>query len=193
MFNEFFVFLGANKIIAYMLFSMISILFLMFFILFVQYNIDRSNGKNAKFLWFEANIQDKASSTISPPQTPSISSVKNMNTGINNGHIGDETYTGIKQRYFSSDDGVGLLNSIEQFKINCKMELNLSHITIGYPGDKETMIVANQICEFLKSTGYEKIEIMHLITQGVIGKMYQVSNAPDNSIMIMLFPADNVE
>jgi hypothetical protein len=41
--------------------------------------------------------------------------------------------------------------------------------------------------------GFNKIEICTLQTFGVIGRKFGVSNAPDNSIMIEIFPADNVE
>ena len=37
------------------------------------------------------------------------------------------------------------------------------------------------------------IEICTLQTFGVVGRKFGVSNAPDNSIMIEIFPADNVE
>ncbi|MBA1276159.1 MULTISPECIES: hypothetical protein [Pseudomonadaceae] len=164
----------------------------MLLILFVQYNIDRAKGRHAKFLWFEVNAM--------PPQSakeektahhPNITG-KNINTGQNYGEIGDK-YTGLKQREVTQEDVQYLAQEIEKFSNRYSEKLNRSHITLGYPGCKETTNLAGQVYLVLQRMGFNKIEICTLQTFGVAGRKFGVSNAPDNSIMIEIFPADNVE
>lgn len=182
-----------NKTALYVVIFVLAIVMVMMIVFFVQYNIDRAKGRHAKFLWFETNITPPISSTKSPTQTPIINNAKNINSGINNGSIGDSIYTGIKQRNFTVEDERILLSQIDEFKSKYKGKINPSHITIGYPRDKETTVIANQIYLVLTKAGYKNIQWVTLLTHGAIGQMFDVSNAPDDSIMIQIFPADNVE
>lgn len=195
-------------------------------IFFIQYNIDRTKGKHAKFLWFESNIPTTENYTltdtkgrnnelqnhkkakvenVNPPpdntaeknvnlkpkeENVTITNSKNVNTGKNYGNIGD-TYTGIEQRHFTNQDAKELIVDIEQFKIKYKDKIDSSHITIGYPGDKESKIVAAEAEQILKKNGFPNIQISILKTYGVTGKLFGISNAPDNSILVEIFPADN--
>ena len=120
-----------------------------------------------------------------------IINAKNENTGTNNGSIGD-IYTGIPQRIFNDDDKRNILSQINQFKSDYSDKIVSTHITIGFPGDKESESFAKQIAEFLSTKGYGNIRPMILQTYGIHGKRFGVSNAPDNSIMIEVYPADNV-
>lgn len=164
----------------------------MLLILFVQYNIDRAKGRHAKFLWFEVNAMppQSAKEEKAAPQ-PNITG-KNINTGQNYGEIGDK-YTGLKQREVTQEDVQYLTQEIETFSNRYAEKINRSHITLGYPGCKETTNLANQLYPVLQRMGFNKIEICTLQTFGVVGRKFGVSNAPDNSIMIEIFPADNVE
>jgi hypothetical protein len=164
----------------------------MLLVLFVQYNIDRAKGRHAKFLWFEVNAMppQSAKEEKAAPQTNITG--KNINTGQNYGEIGDK-YTGLKQREVTQEDVQYLTQEIETFSNKYAEKINRSHITLGYPGCKETTNLANQLYPVLQRMGFNKIEICTLQTFGVIGRKFGVSNAPDNSIMIEIFPADNVE
>lgn len=117
---------------------------------------------------------------------------KNVNTGVNTANIGD-TYTGIQQRHFSEDDIQELLSQIATFEKNNRDLINHNHLTIGFPGDKETKTLALELVEILNGKGYKNIQPFMLQTYGVTGKLFGVSNAPDNSIMIEIYPADNVQ
>ncbi|KPV93660.1 hypothetical protein AN214_04306 [Pseudoalteromonas sp. P1-9] len=171
--------------------GLLALIAIMIVILFIQYQIDRAKGKHAKFLWFEVNAtQPQASETIPPPQ-PTITG-KNINTGNNHGQIGDQ-YTGLKQREFTQSDAEYLKQEIEKFSVKYADKINRSHMTIGLPGCKETTNLANQVAGVLKQLGYNNLQIMTLQTWGVIGKKFGVSNAPDNTIMVEIYPPDNVE
>lgn len=164
----------------------------MLLILFVQYNIDRAKGRHAKFLWFEVNaVQPQSAKEEQEPSQPSITG-KNINTGQNYGEIGDK-YTGLKQREVTQEDVRYLTQELEKFSEKYTNKINRSHITLGYPGCKETTNLANQIYPLLQRMGFNKIEVCTLQTFGAVGRKFGVSNAPDNSIMIEIFPADNVE
>ncbi|GHE22039.1 hypothetical protein [Halomonas urumqiensis] len=165
----------------------------MLLILFVQYNIDRAKGRHAKFLWFEVNAVPPPQSAIEKQEAPQPSITgKNVNTGQNYGEIGDK-YTGLKQREVTQEDVQYLTQEIEEFSKRYAGRINRSHITLGYPGCKETTNLAKQLYPVLKRMGFNKIEVCTLQTFGVAGRKFSVSNAPDNSIMIEIFPADNVE
>lgn len=116
---------------------------------------------------------------------------KNINTGTNYGHIGD-VHKGIEQRHFSENDAVRLVDEIQKFRKQHANEINHSHITIGYPGDKESTIVAQEAEKILRARGYSNIEAMILVTYGTSGKLFGISNAPDNSVLVEIYPADNV-
>jgi len=120
-----------------------------------------------------------------------FSGSKNVNLGTNYGHIGDR-YSGIKQRTFTEYELNSLIQEIESFSEKYGEKINKNHITIGFAGDKESLILANKVAEGLTKKGYEKIEVMTLITYGVTGKKVGVSNAPDDTILIEIFPSDNV-
>lgn len=115
---------------------------------------------------------------------------KNINTGTNYGHIGDR-YEGIKQRVFTHQDLETLLGLINDFQKKFKDRINTSHITIGNPGDKESTIYCQQIAEALKQRGFV-VEMMGLMTMGFNNKDFDVSNAPDDTIMVEVFTAPNV-
>jgi len=123
----------------------------MLLILFVQYNIDRAKGRHAKFLWFEVNAVRPQSTKEEAPQT-SITG-KNVNTGQNYGEIGDK-YTGLKQREVTQEDVRYLTQEIEKFSKKYADKINRSHITLGYPGCKETSNLANQIYPVLQRMGF---------------------------------------
>lgn len=171
--------------------GLLAIVAIMIIILFIQYQIDRAKGKHAKFLWFEVNAtQPPASEAIKPTQPTIIG--KNVNTGNNHGQIGDQ-YTGLKQRELTQSDAEFLKQEIENFSAKYADKINRSHITIGFPGCKETTYLANQAEGLLKHLGYNNFQTMTLQTWGVIGKNFGVSNAPDNTIMVEVYPPDNVE
>lgn len=190
---------------------------------FIQYNIDRTKGRSARFLWFESKPIDRIDTIETnkhlPTQlpvdreketkTPTTSSIinntttendnsiniqdsKNINTGTNYGNIGD-VYKGIEQRHFKEEDAKTLIAEIENFKRQHGSKINVSHMTIGYPGDKESTIVAKEVEQILKANGYSNIEFMILITHGISGRLFDVSNAPDDTILIGIYPADNVQ
>lgn len=219
--------------------SLIVLLIVAFVTFFIQYNIDRSNGKHAKFLWFESNIPSKQTNqnekeTIATSkidslkkfdsvtnqnneknkqvdmtksknevsgtnygnvgnQSTEIKNSKNVNTGTNYGNIGDR-YEGVKQRHLTETDAKQLIDEIEQYKKQNSEKINPSHITIGWPGDKESTILAQEVEKVLRINGFNKIEASTLVTYGSgFGKKFEISNAPDNTIMIMIYQADNVE
>src|SRR5690606_29460067 len=117
---------------------------------------------------------------------------KNINTGQNYGEIGDK-YTGLKQREVTQEDVQYLTREIDKFSKKYADKINRSHITLGYPGCKETTNLANQIYPVLQRMGFNKIEVCILQTFGVVGRKFGVSNAFDDSIMIEISPAENVE
>jgi len=125
-------------------------------------------------------------------QNVTISHSKNVNTGENYGRIGD-TYKGIEQRHFTEKDAKELITQIEQYKITFKGKIDTTHITIGYPGDKESKIVAIEAEKILRKNGFNNIQVSTLLTYGVTGKLFGVSNAPDKSILVEIYPADNVQ
>ena len=176
------------KIIAIVLIITILIALIMFF---VQYNIDRAKGKHAKFLWFESNIPSTNETTEARPSND-FSNSKNINTGTNSGNIGDK-YEGLKQRTIDNNDERELLDLITNFKNDYSDRINNSHLTIGHPGDKESMNLAQQVESVLRRHGYHKLQSSILQTYGVVGKKFGVSNAPDDTILIEIYPADNVE
>lgn len=115
---------------------------------------------------------------------------KNINTGNNYGHIGDQ-YKGIEQRIFTESDNEQLLKEINEFQERYSDKINESHLTIGNPGDKESTIYCQQINNALKKAGYN-VQIMGLMTQGFMDKNFSVSNAPDDTVLIEVFQAPNV-
>ena len=207
-----------DKIFRIILLIIVIIFLGIFLILFIQYNIDRNKGVHAKFLWFETNIQRNQvdSTNINSAQTDPVKNdinvsqgehkekisiqspekqhiqAKNVNTGNNFGNIGD-TYTGIEQRHISENEMEDIISQIKKFESDYSDKINRSHLTIGYPGDKETKILANEIYKGLLKRNVTNVETMMLMTYGVSGKKYGISNAPDNSIMIEIYPADNVK
>ncbi len=170
----------------------IALITIMIVVLFIQYNIDRYKGRHAKFLWFEVNA-------VQPQNKPDVETIvpeprinaKNVNTGNNYGEIGDK-YTGLKQRMVTQDDVNFLSNEIKQFSGRYADKINPAHITLGFPGCKETTNLANQITPFLQKMGFENIIRVNLQTHGSLGIKFAISNAPDNSMMIEIRPADNV-
>src|SRR5690606_33435599 len=90
----------------------------------------------------------------------------------------------IEQRHFQQADARKLLSEIEDFKKQNENKIDYSHITIGYPGDKESTILAQEAEQILRANGYNYIEAMILVTYGISGRLFGVSNAPDNSILI---------
>jgi len=115
---------------------------------------------------------------------------KNINTGLNFGHIGDK-YEGIKQRIFTEEDFKNLQGLIVDFRNKFSDKIRDTHITIGNPGDKESSIYCQQIYNALIQNGY-KVEIMNLATFGYTGKNFSVSNAPDDTILVEVFNSPNV-
>ena len=208
----------------------IGMVMLVFIILFIQYNIDRSNGIHAKFLWFETNIPNSQSEDLeqvvensvnrifeknridsqiatnqktipntirkkeSQPNTTEIyiKDAKNVNAGNNYGQVGDN-YTGISQRHVTEDDIQRIKVKIEEWKLKYPNSMNNSYLTIGFPGDKESQVLALELESKLKKTGYKRIEKMILQTYGMTNEKFGVSNAPDSTILIEVYPADNVE
>lgn len=158
-------------------------------LLLILHIINWKKGKHSKFLWFEANGNNSEQEEI--VEQNSFNNCKNINMGVNHGQIGD-TYNGIKQREFTASDKALILQDISNFKNKYKDKINSDHITIGYPGCKETSFLADQIQLFLIQNGFKKIEKMCLMTHGVIGKKFGISNAPDNSILIEIYSPDNV-
>lgn len=134
--------------------------------------------------WFYFGKKEKSQQEIH------ITNSKNVNTGVNKGNIGD-VYTGIKQRYFTKIDSQNILNEISEFKNKNIVNINKTHISIGVPGDKESKNLADQAIKILTDAGY-KVQIWSGIF-GSIGKMYDISYAPDSSIMLIIYPADNVQ
>ncbi|WLD58717.1 hypothetical protein NFC81_02700 [Salinispirillum sp. LH 10-3-1] len=185
--------LSTSQTLQWLMVGLIVLILAMLLTFFVQYNIDRAKGRHAKFLWFEVNVVPaqpaQEEQPVGPP--PNING-KNINTGQNYGEIGDK-YTGLKQREVTQGDVQFLSREIEKFTKLYADKLNRSHITLGYPGCKETTNLANQIYPILKSMGFNKIELCTLQTFGVVGRKFGVSNAPDNSMMIEIFSPDNVE
>lgn len=181
---------SSNQILLWITVALLGILVLMLIVLFIQYNIDMARGRHAKFLWFEVNAVQPLSSTPEPKQT-NING-KNVNTGTNYGEIGDK-YTGLKQREVTQEDAEYLQREIARFSAENSEKISGSHITLGYPGCKETTVLANQLVPILQMMGFNKIVPATLQTFGVIGRKFGVSNAPDNSLMIEIYPADNVE
>ncbi|MBI6406774.1 MULTISPECIES: hypothetical protein [Proteus] len=181
-----------NQIFQWMIVGIILVVVVMFVTLFIQYNIDRVKGRYAKFLWFEVNRGWFPSDKEKQTAIKSSLTGKNINTGQNYGVIGDK-YTGLKQREVTSEDVQYLAQDIAKFSKKYADKINHSHITLGYPGCKETTNLANQLHPILKEMGFNKIKECNLQTYGAVGRKFGVSNAPDNSIMIEIFPADNVE
>lgn len=134
--------------------------------------------------WFYFGKKEKSQQEIH------ITNSRNVNTGVNKGNIGD-VYTGIKQRYFTKSDSQNILNEISEFKKKYYRNINKTHISIGVPGDKESKNLADQAIKILTDAGY-KVQIWSGIF-GSIGKMYDISYAPDSSIMLIIYPADNVQ
>ncbi|WP_337135776.1 hypothetical protein [Proteus terrae] len=184
--------ISINKIFQWMVIGIILVVTVMFLIFFIQYNIDRAKGRHAKFLWFEVNAVRFQSDKEKQTTIHSSLTGKNINTGQNYGVIGDK-YTGLKQREVTSEDVMYLSQEIDKFSKKYTDKINRSHITLGYPGCKETTNLANQLHPILKDMGFNKIEVCNLQTVGAVGRKFGVSNAPDNSIMIEIFPADNVD
>ena len=112
---------------------------------------------------------------------------KNINTGTNHGIIGDQ-YTGLKQREITQEDVDFLTNEIAKFSQKNSEKINKSHITIGYPHCKETTYLAQKTHQLLTLMGFKHIETLTLQTFGRTGKTFGVSNAPDNSIMVEIYP-----
>lgn len=190
--DKFFDLVMSNQIPQWVIAGLLVILVLMLVVLFVQYNIDRARGRHAKFLWFEVNaFQPYSPSSEALPRQTTING-KNINTGTNHGYIGDK-YTGLRQREVTQEDVEYLRREIARFSTRHSDKIVHSHITLGYPGCKETTTLANQLALTLQKMGFDKIVPMNLQTSGVIGKKFDVSNAPDNSLMIAIYPADNVE
>jgi len=181
----------ASEVFQLVTISVFLLIAAMLLILFVQYNFDRAKGRHAKFLWFEVNALPPQSAKEEKTASQLITG-KNINTGQNFGEIGDK-YTGLKQREVTQEDVQYLTQEIEMFSKKYAEKINRSHITLSYPGCKETTKLASQIYPVLQRMGFNKIEICTLQTFGVVGRKFGVSNAPDNSIMIEIFPADNVE
>lgn len=115
---------------------------------------------------------------------------KNINTGTNHGHIGDK-YEGVKQRIFTKNDFEDLKELINNFRSEYSEKINKAHITIGNPGDKESTIYCQQIANALTQNG-EHVQVDILVTHGYVDKHYSVSNAPDDTILIEVFPIPNV-
>ncbi|WP_277372588.1 hypothetical protein [Pseudomonas sp. AA-38] len=181
----------SNQIFQWIIAGSFVILAIMLIVLFIQYNIDRARGRHAKFLWFEVNAVQPSPASEPLSQQKTITG-KNINTGTNHGEIGDK-YTGLQQREVTQEDIEFLKQEISRFSTQHSEKIVRSHITLGYPGCKETTFLANQLAAVLQKMGFNKIVPMNLQTFGVIGKKFGVSNAPDNSLMIEIYPADNVE
>lgn len=182
----------ASQMLQWVAVGVLLLIATMLLILFVQYNIDRARGRHTKFLWFEVNaVQPQSIKEEQVAHQPSIIG-KNINTGQNFGEIGDK-YTGLKQREVTQEDVQYLTLEIDKFSKKYADKINRSHITLGYPGCKETTNLANQIYPVLQSMGFNKIEVCMLQTFGVVGRKFGVSNGFDDSIMIEIYPADNVE
>ncbi|WP_332406178.1 hypothetical protein MRN18_15480 [bacterium 19MO04SH03] len=190
------------EVLQWALLVILCLIFIMLITFFIQYNIDRSKGRHAKFLWFEVNAghdritepetQEQSSKNIRDSISTGSVSGKNVNNGTNFGEIGDK-YTGLKQRDITRDDIVYLENEIKSFMDKYADRINSNHITIGFPGCKETTNLVHLLIPVLNSFGFKNIQCMNLQTFGVVGKKFGVSNAPDNSLMVEVFPADNVE
>lgn len=116
---------------------------------------------------------------------------KNVNTGTNYGHIGDK-FEGIKPRELSLQDFNNLEREIQQFKAsNSHLINNNSYITIGVPGDNESHFFANQIYNALTQNGYA-VQMAAFQRYGYTIGNYEVSNAPDGTVMICIFAASNI-
>lgn len=183
---------SSNQVLLWITVGLLFILALMLIVLFVQYNIDRARGRHAKFLWFEVNAVQPYSTPPEPQSQQTTINGKNVNTGTNHGEIGDK-YTGLKQREVTQEDVDYLQREISRFSTEYSDKIVRSHITLGYPGCKETTALANQLVPTLQKMGFNKVVPMTLQTFGVIGRKFGVSNAPDNSLMVEIYPADNVE
>lgn len=189
--DKFYDLIISNEIIQWILIGFLLLIALMLIILFIQYNIDRAKGRHAKFLWFEVNAGQSLHDKHKQDLGTSVHG-KNINTGDNYGSIGDK-YTGLRQREVTQDDIVLLTNEIRSFAEKHSNEIIETHITLGFPGCKETTNLANKLYPILNRMGYMKIQRCTLLTFGVTGKKFGVSNAFDNSIMIEIYPPDNVE
>lgn len=89
-------------------------------------------------------------------------------------------------RNFSNQDYEALKVKMESFKADYGNRLKQDHITIGHPGDKESINYANQISEKLRADGY-KLKEMTLLTFGNNQTNVSISNAPDDSILVEIF------
>lgn len=183
--------LFSHAVIRFTLIVVLSIASLMLVVFFIQYNVDRIKGRHAKFLWFETKpVEQVVMAGIQVAPAAEIHNSKNVNTGSNWGSIGD-TYTGISQRHLEGDDVTALVAQIESFRMEHRDKIRHAHITVGQPGDKESTILANEIAAALIARGYSIVPAV-LMTYGVTGKNWGVSNAPDDSVMVEVYPADNV-
>jgi hypothetical protein len=170
----------------------IIIIFFITIIVFIVISIiSWQKGCDIKFLWFEIKNNKKENKMDKNELSKPIINAKNVNTGTNYGNIGD-VYTGIQQRHLTNADKKQLLNELQDFIKKYDDKINKSHITIGYPGDKESNIFANEVVQFMYEQGYRKIEKCILMTYGSIGKKIGVSNAPDDTVMIEIFQSDNI-
>jgi hypothetical protein len=163
---------------------------IMLVVLFIQYNLDRRTGRHAKFLWFESKPAPETAQPAASGEAKYENS-KNINEGTNVGRIGDE-YTGIEQRTVTNGEIERLVRDIKAFQQRYATKIKEDYITLGYPGDKESTLLTEQIAAGLHANGYTDIRSVTLVTYGVIGKKFSVSNAPDDSVMVEIFPADNV-
>jgi len=178
------------KLIALGLVLLITAMLITFFI---QYNLDRAKGRHARFFWFEVNGTQKPKDEKQNTQkNRTNANGKNINTGTNHGIIGDQ-YTGLKQREITQEDVDFLTNEIAKFSQKNSEKINKLHITIGYPHCKETTYLAQKTHQLLTLMGFKHIETLTLQTFGRTGKTFGVSNAPDNSIMVEIYPPDNVQ
>lgn len=76
-----------DDILKYTILIIVMVFVIIIIIFFIQYNIDRIHGKHAKFLWFECNKNEAKSDEANSKKNVVIG--KNINTGYNNGKIGD--------------------------------------------------------------------------------------------------------
>jgi hypothetical protein len=164
------------------------LLFIAFYIFYATYKIVTGKHIVIPILGDINPVQPKADTVYKfITDTVTITNdAKNMNTGtMSGGHIGDESYNGIKQRTLPMQKLKEIISQLHSKSV----QIGISY---PYPNDKEGLNYANDISKKLKNLGYLNVRTNPLYSIDGFDTIH-IRQVTDSSMWIVISPSSNVK
>jgi hypothetical protein len=155
----------------------------------VKYDTIKVKNKIYKDTCIEKPIKIVYKTSDKPNSPAPINTAKNLNTGTNNGIIGDNpqvTVISNPQKTLPESDKVEILNYIKEFIKQNSLGDNYIIGVQSMSGNEDSYHIAEQIIATIKKAGYKIGNSPGLFTRVPVIKGIAVSKEGDNKILFMV-------